>query len=60
MVSVLSGGCAIDALYWDLAGTGMVGDQYRPDRSDRSDPAPCIEYAGLPVLGASETLPPDW
>ncbi len=43
-IPVLSGGCAVDALYWALTGFGMVSDQYRPDDgSSKPDPPVCVE-----------------
>jgi hypothetical protein len=43
MIPVLSGGCAIDALYWGLAGFGLAGDQYQPDYGPKPDPPVCVE-----------------
>jgi hypothetical protein len=38
MIPVLSGGCAVDALYWGLTGFGMVSGQYQPDYGSQPDP----------------------
>jgi hypothetical protein len=43
MIPVLSGGCAIDALYWGLTGFGLAGDQYQPDYGAKPDPPVCVE-----------------
>ena len=43
LMPVLCGGCAIDALYWGLAGFGIVGDQYQPDYGPKPDPPVCVE-----------------
>ena len=43
VIAVLSGGCAVDALYWGLAGFGLISDQDRPDDGSKPDPAPCVE-----------------
>ena len=43
MIPVLSGGCTVDALYWGLAGFGLIGDQYQPDYGSKPDPPVCVE-----------------
>ena len=43
LIPVLSGGCAVDALYWGLTGFGLDGDQYQPDYGPKPDPPVCVE-----------------
>jgi len=51
LVSMLSGGCAIDALYWGLAGVATVTDFFQ----SKPAPAPCADPKDVKQAANTET-----
>jgi hypothetical protein len=51
LMPVLSGGCAIDALYWGLAGVATVTDFFQ---SNKPAPAPCADPKDVKSAAGTE------